>query len=73
MSLCLHGTVVGELKAVKSDIDQIFVQKEVLTVVVREDDHEALDEGISQHRFHLFFISLIKTFDSSDIPGLIFR
>jgi hypothetical protein len=54
--LGFNGAVIAELEAVEGDIDQVFVQQQVLTLVVRKNDHEGLDEAVSQVGFHQLVI-----------------
>lgn len=44
MPFCLKSALVAELKAVKCNVDEIFVEQKMLTLLVGKDHHEGLDE-----------------------------
>ena len=48
MPLSSNCAVLAELQAIESYIDEIFVEEQMLTLVVCEDNHECFDQGVSQ-------------------------
>jgi hypothetical protein len=69
----LKSALVAKLKAVKSNIDKVFVEKQVLTLLIGEDDHKCFDEGVPEMRinqllviwadvFHANFLDLLCIF-----------
>lgn len=46
--LCFLGDGVRELETAEGDIYQVAIQEQMLRILVGEDDHEGLDQGLSE-------------------------
>ena len=50
MPFCFKGALITKLQAIECNVNQIFVEQEMLTLLVGKDDHKSLDQGISEMR-----------------------
>ena len=57
--LGLQSAIIAELETVKCDINQIFVEQEMLTLVIGEDHHEWLNQRISHVDLNQFGVSWV--------------
>ena len=66
-------TVLILLEAVECNVNQVLVQKQVLTLIIGENDHEGLDQRISEMDLNKLFIILINhIYTNGFIFGIIF-
>lgn len=63
MSFGLYWAVVAELKTVKSDVNEIFIEEKMLTFVVGENNHESFNQRISEMLIHGISIIWINIVD----------
>lgn len=63
MDFCLQGAIVTIFQTVERNIYEILIQKQMLTVLIRKNDHKGLDKGISQLPFKLLFVIWVNLFN----------
>jgi hypothetical protein len=56
MPFCFQGALITKLEAIECDVNQVFVEQEMLTLLVSKDNHECLNEGVSQMRVNQLIV-----------------
>ena len=66
-------TVLILLEAVECNVNKVLVQKQMLTLVIGENDHEGLDQRISEMDLNKLFVILIDhVYSNGFIFGITF-